>query len=543
MLDKCYTGRLGTVRLGTGACFHHHYYRLPGEGTTADITEGLATRAGPQSYVLSRWLFLRLFGVVYFVAFISLTLQITGLVGSRGILPAGEFLQRAHAAYGNGAYRLFPTLCWMGASDGVLHVLAWAGAALALLLVAGVGQAPVLLLLWISYLSLSVAGQTFLWFQWDGLLLETGLLAVLYAPVQLRPSLERERAPSAVMRWLVWGLVFRLMFLSGITKLASGDPTWLHLTALDYHFWTQPLPTWPAWYAQWLPEWMHRGMTIAIIAIELLVPWFILVPERWGGSRARAARRAACGLLVFGQLAIALTGNYGFFNLLAIVLCVSLLDDAALQRVLPLRLAAGDPEPRWKQYAIRGLAPLLGLLAALALAREIMQTLPGTRGGGAFANPLLDAVAPLRSVNGYGLFRVMTTERFEIVIEGGADTVHWREYRFRWKPGDPARHPAFVAPHMPRLDWQMWFAALNPEGARDWLVPLLRRLLEGTPEVLTLLGENPFPGAPPRYVRLVYYRYRFSTPTERATTGAWWQRERVGYLTEALSLGESSSPR
>jgi len=172
----------------------------------------------------------------------------------------------------------------------------------------------------------------------------------------------------------------------------------------------------------------------------------------------------------------------------------------------------------------------------LAFAREIVQTLPGARGGG--ANPLLDAVAPLGSVNGYGLFRVMTTERFEIVIEGGADTVQWREYRFRWKPGDPTRPPPFVAPHMPRLDWQMWFAALNPEGGRDWLVPLLRRLLEGTPEVLSLLGENPFPGAPPRYVRLVYYRYRFSTPTERATGGGWWQRERVGYLTEPLSLGE-----
>jgi lipase maturation factor 1 len=498
----------------------------------------LATPAGLPTYVLSRWLFLRLLGVVYFVAFVSLALQITGLVGGHGILPAGEFLRGAHAAYGSGAYRLFPTLCWLGASDGMLRLLGWAGAALALLLVAGVAQAPVLLLLWIFYLSLTVAGQTFLWFQWDGLLLETGLLSVLYAPGQLRPSLECERAPSTVMRWLVWGLLFRLMFLSGVTKLASGDPTWLHLTALDYHLWTQPLPTWPAWYAQWLPEWMHRGMTLAILAIELFVPWLIVVPERWGGRRARVT---ACGLLVIGQLAIALTGNYGFFNLLAIALCVSLLDDAALQRVLPLRLAAGDPEPRWKQYAIRGLAPLLALLAVLAFGREIMQTRPGT--GGPFANPLLDAVAPLHSVNGYGLFRVMTTERFEIVIEGGADTVHWREYRFRWKPGDPARHPGFVAPHMPRLDWQMWFAALNPEGARDWLVPLLRRLLEGAPEVLTLLGENPFPGAPPRYVRLVYYRYRFSTPTERATSRAWWQRERVGYLTEPLSLGESLPPR
>src|SRR6266566_5128423 len=203
-------------------------------------------------------------------------------------------------------------------------------------LLAGVAQAPVLLVLWICYLSLTVAGQTFLWFQWDGLLLETGLLAVLYAPIQLRPSLVRESAPSTAMRWLVWALVFRLMFLSGITKLVSGDPTWLHLTALDYHFWTQPLPPWPAWYAQWLPEWMHRGMTLAIIAIETLVPWLIAVPDRWGRWGCRA-RYTACGLLVFGQIAIALTGNYGFFNLLAIVLCLSLLDDDALGRVLPLR--------------------------------------------------------------------------------------------------------------------------------------------------------------------------------------------------------------
>src|SRR5438034_3438271 len=190
------------------------------------ITEPRATDLPPPpppsprpTYLLSRWLFLRLLGVVYLVAFVSLALQITGLVGEHGILPAGGFLERAHAAYGSGAYRLFPTLCWLGASDGMLHALAWGGAVLSLLLVAGVAQAPVLLVLWICYLSLTVAGQTFLWFQWDGLLLETGLLAVLYAPIQLRPSLVREPAPSTAMRWLVWALVFRLMFLSGITQL------------------------------------------------------------------------------------------------------------------------------------------------------------------------------------------------------------------------------------------------------------------------------------------------------------------------------------
>src|SRR5256714_13077992 len=282
----------------------------------------------------------------------------------------------------------------------MLRLLAWGGAALALLLVAGIAPVPVLLLLWIGYLSLSVAGQTFLWFQWDGLLLETGLLAVLYAPARLAPSLVRDRTPSTWMCWLLWWRLFRLLFLSGATKLLSGDTAWRHLTALDYPFWTQPLPTWPAWYAHWTPVWVHRAMTLIILAIELLVPWLIFVPQRWC-----RARYAGCPLLVLGQLAIALTGNYGFFNLLAIVLCVPLLDDGVLERVLPLRLAATDPEPRWQRYAIRGVAPALALLSLLAFVREIVQTLPTSRG--ALDNPLLRAVEPLRSGNGYGPFRLM----------------------------------------------------------------------------------------------------------------------------------------
>ncbi|HVH11271.1 MAG TPA: lipase maturation factor family protein [Gemmatimonadales bacterium] len=485
----------------------------------------------PPTYLLSRWLFLRLVGVTYMVAFASLGAQVPGLVGEHGILPAGAFLERAHALYGSSAYRLFPTLYWLGAGDGALRALCWTGVGLAALVVGGVAQAPLLLLLWAAYLSLSVAGQTFLWFQWDALLLETGLLAALYAPIQLVPS-RAERSPPRAVRWLLWGLLFRLMMLSGVTKLASGDPTWRRLTALDYHFWTQPLPTPVAWYAHWLPEWTHQGMTLTILVIESVVPFLIFLPARW-----RRARHAACAALLVGQVGIALTGNYGFFNLLAIALCVPLLDDAALARVLPLGLRDSGPEPRWHGYVLRGVAPLLALLALGSFVGEIA----GTRGGSreAFAGPLLRVAEPFRSVNGYGLFRVMTTERPEIVIEGSRDSVHWSEYGFPWKPGDVRRRPAFVAPHMPRLDWQMWFAALDPERAREWLGPLVRHLLLGTPSVVRLLGTNPFPDAPPRYLRLAYYRYRFTTPAERRTSGAWWAREFVAYLTPALSLART----
>ncbi|HEX4628444.1 MAG TPA: lipase maturation factor family protein, partial [Gemmatimonadales bacterium] len=404
-----------------------------------DITDAVATAAPERpTYLLARWLFLRLLGLIYLIAFLSLAAQITGLVGEHGVLPAHRFLERAHALYGGDAYRLFPTLCWLGAGDAMLQGLCWGGALVALLVVFGVAQAPALAVLWFLYLSASVVGQTFLWFQWDALLLEAGLLAVLYAPTGLGPSLTRERAPSNAMRWLVWWLLFRLMFLSGITKFASGDPSWRTLTALDYHFWTQPLPTWTAWYAHWMPSWTHRGMLLLIFGIELLVPWLILVPERFV-----RVRRVAAALLALGQLGIAATGNYGFFNVLTLVLCVPLLDDRALARVLPLRLAAGEREPRWKRRTLQVFVPVIALLSTLAFAREIVQTVPGGRG--VLDNPLLQGVAPFRSINGYGLFRVMTPERPEIVIEGSPDTLVWRAYEFRWKPGDLSRRPRFVA--------------------------------------------------------------------------------------------------
>jgi hypothetical protein len=144
----------------------------------------------------------------------------------------------------------------------------------------------------------------------------------------------------------------------------------------------------------------------------------------------------------------------------------------------------------------------------------------------------LGLVAPLRSFNGYGLFRVMTTERPEIVVEGSGDGEHWREYEFRYKPGPVTRAPSFVAPHHPRLDWQMWFAALDPMSNLPLLQALSRHLRAGTPDVLALLGRNPFPGSPPRFVRFAQYDYRFTTPEQRQRTGAWWKRELVGYLPE-----------
>ncbi len=502
-------------------------------------------RSRAPSFALSRWLFLRLLGVVYAIAFTSLGSQIVGLAGAHGILPAREFLARAHTAYGATAYRLWPTLGWISASDVALTLYAIAGIALSALLMWGVAPLATLGLLWVLYLSLTVLGQTFLSFQWDALLLETGLLALFYAPVVWRERPGRDPPPSPLGRWLIWLLLFRFMVLSGGTKLLSGDPTWRNLTALTYHYWSQPLPTWTSWYAAQLPGWAHRVSVLGMFAVEIGAPFLIFF-----GARRRAVRYAACALLVGFQLAIAGTGNYGFFNLLTIVLCLSLLDDDAWRRLVPAawraRLPAPVPEARWSaERPLRlGLGGVLVLLSALAFVREIRDTVPTAQGREpGWSEGLLGLVEPFRSVNGYGLFRVMTTRRPEIVIEGSDDGVLWHEYEFRWKPGALARPPRFVQPHQPRLDWQMWFAALDPRSAEPWLVPLLRRLLEGEPAVWSLIGPQSFGSAPPRYLRLAYYRYHFSTPEIKRETGAWWQREFVGYLTPALSSADLSPSR
>ena len=481
-------------------------------------------------FALSRGVFLRLLGFVYLVAFASLAPQLAGLVGSDGLLPAAGYLERAYELWGSDAYVQLPTLLWLWPGDALLMTLCWLGIALAVSAMLGMAPIAVFASLWALYLSLTVAGQDFLFFQWDLLLLETGVVAMLYAPAGRWPALETRRQPSRAARWLVWSLAFKLTFLSGATKLLSGDETWWSLTALRYHYETQPIPTWLGWYAHNAPDWFGTASVGVMFLIELAVPFVILVPPRF-----RVVRNTGCALLCLLQVLIALTGNYGFFNLLALTLYVSLLDDTTIARLLPwLQAPSGyaqrsAPQLGPRRMLVTVLATAMALLSTLTFVRELRRPAPLPD----WSNALLATVAPLRSVSGYGLFRVMTTERPEIVIEGSADGETWLEYEFPWKAGEPARAPGFIQPHMPRLDWQMWFAALDPQRQAHWLFALVDRLLENDPTALGLLDSNPFPDEPPAFIRLALYRYRFTT-REEGSDGDWWTRELSGYLTEPI---------
>jgi hypothetical protein len=478
-----------------------------------------------------RRLFLRCLALVYVIAFVSLAVQVDGLIGSRGILPVAELLEEVRTAAGAERYWFLPTLLWLNDGDAFLRFLCWGGAALAVFLALDVAPAGVLALLWVFYLSLVQAGQVFLGYQWDALLLETGLLAVLLAPLRLRrcaPALDAPPSPLAVfmLRWLL----FRLMLGSGAVKLLSGDPSWRSLSALGVHYETQPLPAWTSWYAHQFPAWFQTLSCALMFGVELGLPFLVLLPRR--------GRVLAFGPFVAFQVLIAATGNYAFFNLLTATLCLLLLDDAALPAWLrPAAATEGAVQSRsWPRWVLWPAAAVLLAASGAHLLMTFRVRPPA---------PLLlpaQLVAPFSAVNSYGLFAVMTTSRPEIVVEGSDDGAAWRPYAFKWKPGEPSRAPSFVAPHQPRLDWQMWFAALSRCESNPWFVRFLLKLSEASPPVLRLLESDPNAGRRPRYVRAVRYDYRFTDPGTRRREGAWWRRAEQGLYCPVVGPPPAAPP-
>jgi predicted DCC family thiol-disulfide oxidoreductase YuxK len=482
-----------------------------------------------EGYRLTRRVFLSALGLVYLMAFLSLGVQIRGLMGERGILPVAEFLSAAREHFGETSFWRFPSLFWWITSDAALQGVCWAGAALSVLLVWGLAPVFLLLLLWFLYLSLFSVGHVFLGYQWDVLLLEVGFLAIFWAPWSFGPRGYRNSDPSKMVVWLTRWLLFRLMFSSAWVKYFSGDPTWRDLSALEYHYQTQPLPTWIAYYLQQLPPWFQHASTVGMYFVEGVVPFFFFAPRR--------LRLAAAWITIGFQVFLLLSGNYGFFNWLGIALCFSLFDDAAWPRWMrrrffsPKKIREGGRSFGWPRWITAPLALLLVFLSMQNLIFRLKEV---------EARPWVQKIAsffaPYQLVGSYGLFAVMTKTRGEITVEGSRDGKEWKAYVFRYKPGDLKRRPRFVAPHQPRLDWQMWFAALAPFRTQIWFQVFLFRLLEGAPEVLALLQENPFPEGPPSFVRAKISDYEFTTWKEKQESGNWWKRGPEEVYAPALRL-------
>ena len=353
-------------------------------------------------------------------------------------------------------------------------------------------------------------------FQWDTFLLEAGFIAFLLS-IAPKPGL-----------WLLRWLLFRFIFMSGVVKLLTGDPNWRNLSALSYHFFTQPLPTPLAWYAAQLPPGLLRLATGSLFVVELVLPFLIFCPRRLRFV-------AGFGILLL-QSCILLTGNYNWFNLQTMLLCLPLFDDAALCRILPGRVLRGMASRTVNRAPARVATIAVTALALLMVFCSLVAMDEGFGGNPPAPMQAVEAVVePLHLVSAYGLFAVMTTTRHEIVIQGSDDGITWRDYEFRYKPGDVRRRPLWNIPHQPRLDWQMWFAALGDPQRLPWFWSFLERLLQNDWAVTALLEKNPFPDKPPVYVRAEFYDYTYADSAEKAK-GKWWDRRLLGLYFPAARL-------
>jgi lipase maturation factor 1 len=527
------------------------------------------SRKGPPDRFLTRWIFLRALGAIYFSAFFSLAFQIRGLIGPQGILPAAEYLKSVAEQVGYARYWYVPSVLWFSSGGPMLTGLCWVGLAAALLVVLDIWPRAMLVTCFVSFLSFVSAAGDFSGYQSDGMLLEAGFLSLFVAPGGFRPGFGETRPPVRAAFYLLLWEWLRIYFESGVAKIAGGDPEWRNFTAIDEYYQNGPLPTWIGWYAQHLPHWFHAATTAVTLALELVLIWAAFLPRRF---------RIALFLVVTGwQIGIILTANYTFLNYLVLVLGFLLLDDRFLMRFFPAKWTKPlldrvvgtviEPRPRaagelsllatptspstddppagsneirdgWQKIRLT-LIPLRVALTSVLLTwifyattvEMLWMIMPVPLPTSPVA--LLD---PLRIANRYGLFAVMTRGRYEIEFQGSDDGKTWIAYLFRHKPQELDKSPRIYAPYQPRLDWNLWFASLGEWRDNPMVLRTERRLLSNEPDVLSLFAANPFPQGPPRHVRAVLWQYWFTSMAEKREHGLWWRRELRGLYAPAIQL-------
>jgi len=494
------------------------------------------SRRGPSHCFLPRWVFLRALAGIYFSAFYSLLFQIKGLIGPRGVLPAGNYLAAVARELGGSRYWYAPSLFWLSSDSHFLMGVMWVGLAASIFAFLNFWPRFCFFVCLACFLSFVAASGDFSSYQSDGMLLEAGFLALFFAPSGVLPGLAVEHPPPRASLFLLQWEWFRIYFESGMVKLLSGDPQWRHFAAMDEYYQNSPLPTWVGWYVEHLPHGVHAFATGGTLVMELVVVALLFL-----GRRARLV----CFLIVTPwEIMVILTGNYAFLNYLVLSLGFLLLDDRELWWLVRGRfrsgvvVGVGNPgklrvpgAPGFIRVAV--VAVLLTWVAYDTTAELVDMPLR------TYLMPQapIRALEPFRIANQYGLFAVMTRGRYEIEFQGSNDDVNWIAYPFRYKPQAIDERPGIYAPYQPRFDWNLWFASLG-DWQQNQIVPLTQeRLLESDADVLGLFRGNPFAGKPPRYVRAVLWRYWFTTIEEKRRTGNWWRRELLGDYSPTLTRG------
>ena len=486
--------------------------------------------SSPRGRLIPRWIFLRALALIYFSAFYSLLFQIKGLIGPDGILPAQQLLQNVAQNMSAARYWYAPTLYWFSASSTALMTVTWIGLAASLLALLNLWPRLSFFICLVCFLSFIAASGVFSSYQSDGMLLEAGFLALFFAPRGLLPGWGADDPPSRASQFLLQWEWFRIYFESGMVKLLSGDIQWRNFTAMDEYYQDGPLPTWIGWYAQHLPHWFHAATVGATLVLELGLVFLMFFPRRV---------QLICFLIVTPwEIAVILTANYTFLNYLVLSLGFLLLDDHILLRFVPARWRPQNQESRAQNSSIVRTTRLT--FAALILSWIFYNTTAKMIGLPLGGIPLpiapIEALEPFRIANQYGLFAVMTRGRYEIEFQGSNDGQNWTPYLFRNKPQLINEPPRIYAPYQPRFDWNLWFASLGGWRENEMVSLTEERLLAGSPAVLSLFRDNPFPKTPPRYVRAVLWQYWFTSMDEKRSTGNWWRRAYLGLYAPELTV-------
>jgi len=481
------------------------------------------------TYWLTRFMILRLLGIVYAVAFLVAINQVIPLIGSNGLLPLPYYLEYVRNALGSetSAFMRLPSIFWFLNSDTSLLTFAWMGFILSCVVVSGYANAPLLTLLWILYMSFVHVGQEWYGYGWEIQLIETGFLAIFLCPLLDMRPFPKHPPPILIIILFRW-LIFRIMLGAGLIKI-RGDEIWRNGTALYYQFETQPMPGPISRWFHFLPKAMLKAGVWFNHFAELVAPWFVFWP--------RVARHVAGVVIVFFQITIILSGNLSFLNWLTIVPALACFDDGFWKKILPRRLvrkAEIADELSTPSKSIRVTALIVTLLVAMLSIQPIFNMLSPTQ----IMNTSFD---PLNLVNTYGAFGTVGRERMNVIFEGTmdddpSDQANWQPYIYKGLPVLTDKQPPQVAPYHLRLDWQMWFAAMSVPEEYPWTYHLIWKLLHNDAQALSLFKEEPFPGKPPKYVRAVLYQYQFAELGNKE--GSWWNRRRISDWIPAMSADD-----
>jgi len=478
-----------------------------------------------KGYWLTRFVFLRLLGFIYFFAFLSLALQVIPLIGENGLLPADNFLDAVGSRFDSkvDSFITLPSIFWLSISDNILLILSWIGVILSLIVLSGYANSILMFVLWTLYMSFVHIGQVWYGYGWEIQLLETGFLAIFIVPLlELKPF--PKTAPPVPIIWLLRWLTFRLYIGTGLIKL-RGSECWADLTCLFYHYETQPIPNPLSPYFHFMPQWFHKLGVLFSHFVSLIVPFFIFGP-------IRKLRHVAGLLLIIFQIILLINGNYAFLNILAIIAIVGVFDDKFFRKILPKFIVrkAEHAEKNCKfsgnQFVISWIVFILVILLSVVVVQNLMSS----------SQAMNTSFNQLHIVNTYGAFGSIGTVRNELVIQGTSDSVIdentlWKEYEFKAKPTSVNGKLPIVAPYQPRIDWQIWFAAFQSPQQNPWLIHMIWKFLHNDPGTLSLIADNPFPDEPPSYIRVEFYRYEFLEPGGDAV----WKRTYLGSWLPPLS--------